>query len=356
MKQIRFHRLNKVKNMKQIPLLLLFILTACLVTSCQPPDQESPDQELQIWWTNASPLNIQSYGVNNVNADGTNNVLRVKDSLLSVLLTPQKSYCNTPDGVIVDLDNGRMYWTNMNYLSGNDEKAQGGSIAAANLDGTGVEFVVPPDKGVVRPKQIAMDFDSQKLYWSDREGRKVWRSNTDGTELEVLVDWSDESVYEHQFVGIAVDPAQQVFYWTDRIAGDIHSASMEVLEIGKSDTHLYTTIASGMNAPIDLALDPSGEIMFFTERGKGDEFIGGCTTCGSLRSIETGRFSTQADSTLLVGEIEGIGVDYDEVTDRVFYSDYNGIVGSVNTDGTDHKVIHRRTGSATTGIDVVRMY
>jgi DNA-binding beta-propeller fold protein YncE len=336
--------------MKRIPALLISILVVCQVMACLPPDQD-----LQIWWTNASPLNGHTYGVNNANADGTNNVQRVTDTLLRVLLAPLDSRCNTPDGVVVDLDNGRVYWTNMNYLSGNDEAAQGGSIAGANLDGSCVEFIVPPGKGLVRPKQITMDFDSQKLYWSDREGRKVWRSNSDGTELEALVDWSDESVYDHQFVGIAVDPAKQVFYWTDRTAGNIHSASMDVVGIGKADTDLYATIASGMNAPIDLALDPSGEILFFTERGKGDE-RSGCTTCGSVRSVETGAVSTQADSTLLVGEIEAIGVDYDEVTDRVFYSDYNGIVGSVNSDGTDHKVIHRGAGDSTTGIDVVRMF
>jgi sugar lactone lactonase YvrE len=345
---VRF-RLKKVQMMKQIPAYIMTIIAVCLIMGCP-----LPDQELQVWWTNASPLNFNTYGVNHANADGTNNIQRVTDTLLNVLLNSSGSRCNTPDGVIVDLENGRVYWTNMNYLSGNDEAAKGGSIAGANLDGSGVEFVVPPGKGVVRPKQITMDFDSQKLYWSDREGRKVWRSNTDGTELEALVDWSDESVHEHQFVGIAVDSARQVFYWTDRVAGTIHCASMDVIGIGKNDTQLYTTIATGMDAPIDLALDPSGDILFFTERGKGDELTG-CTTCGSVRSIETNTYSSQADSTLLVEGIEGIGVDYDEVTDRVFYSDYNGIFGSVNTDGTDHKVIHQGAGGATTGIDLVRI-
>ena len=50
----------------------------------------------------------------------------------------------------------------------------GGTLQRANLDGTGVERIVEP--GITQtPKQMALDLEDQHIYWSDREGAKVWR-------------------------------------------------------------------------------------------------------------------------------------------------------------------------------------
>jgi len=44
-----------------------------------------------------------------------------------------------PDGIIVDVQAGHLYWTNMGNPSAND-----GSIERANLDGSNVTHIVPP--------------------------------------------------------------------------------------------------------------------------------------------------------------------------------------------------------------------
>jgi hypothetical protein len=37
------------------------------------------------------------------------------------------------------------------------------------------------------PKQLHLDKRNGKLYWSDREGMRVMRSNLDGSQIETLV-------------------------------------------------------------------------------------------------------------------------------------------------------------------------
>jgi len=342
---------NKTKKFRLSLSFVLVVSLSLLSVACKQGPE--PDQDLQIWYLKIG-ITPNSYGVHRANADMTNSIQVVSDGLLNDLHSDFESKVNTPDGVIVDLEGGKVYWTNMNYVSGSGDNANGGSVARANLDGTDVEFVIPPGDDIIRPKQITMDFENRKLYWSDREGASVWRCNPDGSELERIVDWSGEDILAHQFVGIAVDPDNNKFYWTDRKANNIHSASMDVMGLGKADTNSYTTIVSGLNAPIDLILNSDGSTIYFTERGKGDELIGGCTTCGSVRSADTGSFSNKKDTTLLVSGIQGVGIDIDEISGRIYYSDIGGEIGSVNLDGTDQRIIADTGAILTTGIDLVR--
>src|SRR3954452_16963197 len=102
---------------------------------------------------------------------------------LKVILTEGR---RLPDGIVVDVDAGHMYWTNMGNL-----KADDGSIERADLDGANVTTIVPPG-GTFTPKQIQFDKVNAKLYWSDREGMRVMRSNLDASNIETLVDTSHE--------------------------------------------------------------------------------------------------------------------------------------------------------------------
>ena len=89
--------------------------------------------------------------------------------------------CPHPDGVVVDVAAGHVYWTNMGVPSLND-----GSIERADLDGKNRRFIVAPG-GTFTPKQLHLDKANGKLYWSDREGMRVMRANLDGSQVEVLV-------------------------------------------------------------------------------------------------------------------------------------------------------------------------
>ena len=94
------------------------------------------------------------------------------------------SGCRVPDGVVVDLEAGHIYWTNMGVPTKND-----GSIERADLDGQNRVTIVAEGK-TFTPKQLHLEKKSGKLYWCDREGMRVMRANLDGSNIETLVDSS----------------------------------------------------------------------------------------------------------------------------------------------------------------------
>ena len=95
------------------------------------------------------------------------------------------SGARVPDGVVVDLEAGHIYWTNMGVPSKND-----GSIERVDLDGKNRVTIIGEGK-TFTPKQLHLEKKSGKLYWCDREGMRVMRANLDGSNIETLVDTSN---------------------------------------------------------------------------------------------------------------------------------------------------------------------
>lgn len=129
-----------------------------------------------------------------------------------------------PDGVAVDVAGGHVYWTGMGNPSAND-----GFIKRSNLDGSGVQTLVPAG-GTYTPKQMKLDVAGGKMYWSDREGMRVMRSNLDGSNIDALVttgqtasDRMDESRW---CVGIALDLARGYIYWSQKGPSNGHVGTL----------------------------------------------------------------------------------------------------------------------------------
>src|SRR5215831_20219193 len=180
--------------------------------------------------------------------------------------------CPMPDGIVVDIEAGHIYWTNMADLKKNN-----GSIERADLDGKNRKKIIP-DGGTFTPKQLHLEKEAGKLYWCDREGMRVMRANLNGSNIEILIDSSkgDTRPGTDQMkwcVGIAVDPDRGQFYWTqkgpdDAGKGRIFRANTEIPKgenaANRTDIDL---LFDGLPEPIDLELDLRNRLLYWTDRG-----------------------------------------------------------------------------------------
>ena len=91
-------------------------------------------------------LELNAGRIHTMNTDGSDQKTIVTD-------------CRNCDGIVVDIEAGHIYWTNMGVPNLND-----GSIERADLDGTNPRVNVP--QGVTfTPKQIHLEKKDGKLYW-----------------------------------------------------------------------------------------------------------------------------------------------------------------------------------------------
>lgn len=244
-----------------------------------------------------------------------------------------------PDGIAVDPAERKVYWSNM------DEGKPTGSLQRANLDGTGVEYVVAKG-GTHTPKQIQLDLKHRKVYWSDRDGYKIQRSNLDGTQNEVLVSGLQNPV------GMALDVEAGVFYWSDRNAGTIARAAY-ALPAGQTAANRkdIDTLFSGLSRPIDLALDLAAGKIYWTDR---DDNVVYRANLG-IPSGKTHRNRTDKE-TLVTGLSTPIGMSLDLAAGKLYYTDQPGRVGQANLDGSGKVVLYRSpTGGVYTGITFVEI-
>lgn len=259
-----------------------------------------------------------------------------------------------PDGVVVDVPAGHIYWTNMGNFKEDD-----GAILRSDLDGKNMITIVPPG-GTFTPKQIKLEKKSGKLYWSDREGMRVMRANLDGSKIETLVDTSHGDTRPGQdvrkwCVGIAVDIEGGKFYWTQKgpgNAGDgrIFRANIEIPQgqspANRTDIEL---LYEKLPEPIDLDLDLRNRTLYWTDRG--DPPRGNTVNRAPMDPLSGNRKEPEILFTHLE---EGIGLALDLNGGRMFITDYAGSLYSANLDGSNRKTLAYAQGNLT-GIAYVEL-
>jgi DNA-binding beta-propeller fold protein YncE len=262
-----------------------------------------------------------------------------------------------PDGVAVDAAHGYIYWTNMGVPNAND-----GTVLRANLDGSNVTTIVPSG-GTFTPKELELDAATGTLYWSDREGMRVFRGNVDGTSVEPLVVIADGDAARadasNWAVGVAVDTGRRQIYWTQK-GGDnagLGSIRRASLDIPSGETAATRTdievLFSGLPEPIDLGLDLAKRQMYWTDRGNPPD--GNTVNVAPMDPPAGASPASRTDRTILVhGLAEGIGISLDLPHDRMFFTDLGGTVYVSNLDGTEERSLLTAQGSLT-GITYVEL-
>ncbi|MDB5988665.1 MAG: hypothetical protein JWQ10_68 [Herbaspirillum sp.] len=254
--------------------------------------------------------------------------------------------CKNPDGIAVDIDAGRIYWTEMGVLHLND-----GTIACADLNGQRRKTIIP--QGITyTPKQICLDRKNRKLYWSDREGMRVMRADFDGSNVETLIKTGhgdvDRTDLTRWCVGIAIDSASGHFYWSQKGPdnaglGRIFRAGMNMPTgenaQARSDIEL---LYKELPEPIDLELDLARRQIYWTDRGDPPN---GNTVNRAPMDPAPGAGSLP--EILVTHLMEGIGLALDLDGERMFITDLGGTVYSASLNGSDSKTLLFAQGNLT---------
>ena len=264
-------------------------------------------------------LELSGDRIHSMNPDGSDRKTIITDGRL-------------PDGIVVDVQAGHIYWTNMGVPNLND-----GSIERADLNGKNRKVIVP--QGATHtPKQLHLDKENGKLYWGDREGMRVMRCNLDGSQLETLVERGrgdkDQQDETRWCVGITIDPKFGKIYWSQKGAtkggqGRIFRANVEIPK-GESPTNRsdIELLFDHLPEPVDLELDLDNRILYWTDRG--DPPRG--------NTVNRVPMDTKAAPEIVVRHLmEGIGITLDVPGNRMFVTDFAGSVYSADLDGKNER-------------------
>jgi hypothetical protein len=283
-------------------------------------------------------LELSHNRISSMNTDGSDQKVIVGD-------------CHLPDGIAIDAAAGHIYWTNM----GSSPSTNDGSLERADLDGKNRRVIIP--QGVTfTPKQMQLDKKNGKLFWCDREGMRVMRSNLDGSHIETLVETGrgdiDRRDQTRWCVGITIDPLRKHIYWTQKgpdngEQGHILRAGMDIPKgetaATRSDIEVFF---DHLPEPIDLELDLKNRVLYWTDRGDPPR---GNTVNRAAIDVKP-----QVPEIVLTHLMEGIGIALDVPRDRMFVTDFAGSLYSAKLNGSGERTLLFAQGNLT-GIAYVQI-
>jgi len=112
---------------------------------------------------------------------------------------------NCSHAIAVDGWGGKIYWGEQNSARPN--------LRRADLDGSHIEDLI---SGSVRPEGIVLDLEAGKIYWADSKALAIRRANLSGSDIEDI-----HSCEPGNPRGIGLDPTTGQLYWTDILLGVI---------------------------------------------------------------------------------------------------------------------------------------
>jgi DNA-binding beta-propeller fold protein YncE len=235
-----------------------------IVTECRYPDGIVVDEAAgHIYWTNMGNPKANDGSIERADLDGRNRKA----------IVPQGGTF-TPKQLQLEKKSRKLYWCDR----------EGMRLMRADLDGSNIETLVDASQGDPRPGPdatkwcvgVAVDVDGGKVYWTqkgaDNAGRgRMFRAGIDvptgqtasnRADIEVLYDGLPEPI------DLDLDLNNRVMYWTDR--GDpprgntVNRAPMDSDAKGRPAPEI---VFSHLMEGIGIALDLKGDRMFITDFG-----------------------------------------------------------------------------------------
>lgn len=171
----------------------------------------------KIYWSGSGKLERS-------NLDGSDREVIISDS-------PK------PDGIALDLDAGKLYFTDTYWEFTNP---LAGTIQKSNLDGTDREVLV---RDLKHPQGLNLDLRNGKMYWTHwHSGTGLYRANIDGSNVEQIVPGYTG------LAGTSIDFVNNKIYWTDFGSDKILRANLDGSEVEE-------VITEGLREPLVIVLD-----------------------------------------------------------------------------------------------------
>lgn len=267
-----------------------------IVTGCRYPDGVAVDSSAgYIYWTNMGDPKSNDGSIERAGLDGRNRTT----------IVPQGETF-TPKQLQIEKRSGKLYWSDR----------EGMRVMRANVDGSNVETLVDASQGDPRPGRdatkwcvgVAVDVDGGKIYWTQKgpdnagQGRllragieiPVGQTASHRADIEVLYDGLPEPI------DVELDADRRVIYWTDR--GDPprgNTVNRAPMDINAGDRPVPEIVLTHLMEGIGIALDLPRERMFVTDFGG---------------NVLTAKLDGSAAEPLLVAQGNLTGIAYSEIS------------------------------------------
>ncbi len=216
------------------------------------------------------------------------------------------------------VDGASLYWT--------DERG----IHHSDLDGQNPRTIVPIP--ITSIASMAVDEIDNKIYYADSRGKRILRSNLDGTELENVITsglWAPSS--------IVVDGSRRKVYWIDQF--EIYRANLD-------GTDIEMLLESW--EPFDLAIDEgAGKIYWLFYYPKNPHTLGQANLDGTdserfLDTIQVANLNGMNQETLVTVDKSGWwhDIDLDNTNQKMYWVNrHKGLIQRANLDGSDVETV-----------------
>ena len=202
-----------------------------------------------------------SASIKSINLDfaQASSIMQILTGMFSTLFSAADDSIGLPSGLVADVPNSFLYWSN-------DAPA----IQRGSIDGTGSPTTLFDNgDGLNTPSHLHLDSTNGLLYWLDTGTQEVLRGNADGSGTpSVLFDAGDGVTNPS---ALALDVSGGMIYFSDSATNTIFSGNAD----GSGALTTLFTALDGVGTPTDIELDLENGFLYFVDPGLEDALMRG---------------------------------------------------------------------------------